>query len=104
MACAWHRQAGILSAYGAKEEQFAEVVLSQGYVLGQRDTRIHKREAALDMVSGADIVYSVRNQDAVIQDDISLDISRIFGKRKRKSAETKRQKHERKSNARKTSE
>ena len=27
-------QAGILSAYGAKEEQFAEVVLSQGYVLG----------------------------------------------------------------------
>lgn len=30
MACAWHRQAGILSAYGAKEEQFAEVVLSQG--------------------------------------------------------------------------
>ena len=63
----------ILSEYGAKEKQFAKQLPSPRNVLETRSIGLHRREIIADMVSRTDSEYTMRDEDAVIQDDISLD-------------------------------
>ena len=63
----------ILSEYGAKEKQFAKQLPSPRNVLETRSIGLHRREIIADMVSRTDSENTMRDEDAVIQDDISLD-------------------------------
>ena len=63
----------ILSEYGAKEKQFAKQLPSPRNVLETRGSGLHRREIIADMVSRTDSENTMRDEDAVIQDDISLD-------------------------------
>ena len=63
----------ILSEYGAKEKQFAKQLPSPRNVLETRGIGLHRREIIADMVSRTDSENTMRDEDAVIQDDISLD-------------------------------
>ena len=69
----FQRYSQILSVYGAKEKQFAKQLPSPRNVLETRSIGIHRREIIADMVSRTDIQYTMRDEDAVIQDNISLD-------------------------------
>ena len=63
----------ILSEYGAKEKQFAKQLPSPRNVLETRSIGLHRREIIANLVSRTDSENTMRDEDAVIQDDISLD-------------------------------
>ena len=67
------RRSEILSVYGAKEKQLAKQLPPPRNVLETRDIGIHRREAVANVVSRTNIQNAVRDEDAVIQDDLPLD-------------------------------
>ncbi len=67
------RRSEILSVYGAKEKQLAKQLPPPRNVLETRGIGIHRREAVANVVSRTNIQNAVRDEDAVIQDDLPLD-------------------------------
>ena len=68
----------ILSAYGAKEKQTAQQLPPPGNVLETGGIGVHRRKAVANMVARTDSQYAVRDEDAVVQDNIPLDRRKIL--------------------------
>ena len=76
----------ILSTYGTKEKQFTQQLPSPRDVLETRGIGLHRREVISNMVAGADSEYAVRDEAAVVQDDLPLDRRKIFALHPKKPA------------------
>ena len=64
--------------YCTKEKQLIRRLPPQGNVLETRSIGLHRRKAVPNMVSRTNLQHAVRDEDAVIQDDLSLDRRKIF--------------------------
>ena len=67
----------ILPVYGAKEKQSSEQLPSPRDVLEAGDTGLHRRETVANVVSRTNLQNAVRDEDAVVQNDLSLDRRKV---------------------------
>ena len=67
----------ILPVYGAKEKQPSEQLPSSRDVLGTRGIGLHRREIVANVVSRTDLENAVRDEDAVVQNHLSLDRRKV---------------------------
>ena len=67
----------ILPVYGTKEKQPSEQLSSPRDVLEARGIGLHRREIVANMVSRTDLQNAVRDEDAVVQDHLSLDRRKV---------------------------
>ncbi len=74
--CTLQRYPEILSTYGTKEKQFKEFISAPRNVLERRSIG-HRRKDCTNVVAGANIKNALRNENAVVQDDISVDRRKI---------------------------
>ena len=68
----------ILPVYGAKKKRLEKQLPPPRNVLETRGIGVHRRKAVANMVSRTNIQHAVRDEDAVIQDDLSLDRRKIL--------------------------
>ena len=80
----------ILSAYGTKEKRLTQQLPPPRNVLETRGVGLHRREVISNMVAGTDIQYPVRDEDAVVQDDLPLDRRKISAFHPEKPAEERK--------------
>ena len=80
----------VLSAYGAKEKRSAQQLPPPRNVPGTRGIGLHRREAVFDMVARTDSEHAVRDEDAVVQDDLPLDRRKLSAFHLEKSAEKRK--------------
>ena len=67
----------VLPVYGAKEKQPSEQLPPPRDVLGTRGTGLHRREIVANVVSRTDLENAVRDEDAVVQNHLSLDRRKV---------------------------
>ena len=77
----------ILPVYGAKKKRLEKQLPPPRDVLETGGVGVHRREAVANMVARTDIQYPVRDEDAVVQDNLPLDRRKIFAFHPEKSAE-----------------
>lgn len=71
------RYSQILPVYGAKEKQSSEQLPSPRDVLEERSIGLHRQEIVANMVSRTDLKNTVRDEDAVVQNNLSLDRRKV---------------------------
>ena len=71
------RHSQILSVYGAKEKQSSEQLPPPRDVLEERGIGLHRREIVANVVSRTDLQNTVRDEDAVVQNHLSLDRRKV---------------------------
>ena len=67
----------VLPTYGAKEKQPSEQLPSPRDILEARGIGLHRREIVANMVSRTDLQNAVRDEDAVVQNNLSLDRRKV---------------------------
>ena len=67
----------VLPVYSAKEKQPSEQLPSPRDVLEARGVGLHRREIVANVVSRTDLPNTVRDEDAVVQNNLSLDRRKV---------------------------
>ena len=80
----------ILSVYGIKEKQSSEQLPPPRNVLETRSTGLHRRETVANVVSRTDIQNTVRDENAFVQNNLSLDRRKILAFYFEKSAKERK--------------
>ena len=80
------RHPDLLSAHSAEEASAAPFLLPPRDVPFTGNDRLHREKVASNLVAGADCLYSLRDEDAKLENHLPVDLQEIPGKLQSESA------------------